>query len=425
MQSLINDKRSSIADLHLSYVGESPICYHCHHFNLFFDQTIDDAIGAPEGMALRTQAAHDAAYQYLRDLVASLPRTTPSEQLDVASSVFAAMGHGRLNLAVPMSGGRIDGQHLHYGHAWQEKYGGDLRRKTPTDAFAAGFAAAASEIAYRLPAGSRSCREEECIAINHSACTLSVGTGEEPFVPSGATYASNRRRLRSPTRGGSEETVEAIAGGLRKFLTDVEGDKRGLVDAFGVLVTMHLPNYYNHCANRALNEVERRKPDAVDAFRALLVESGQVCAFHTFGGILSSPEWEAMVGPITGDSEEILTGALAIARALGFGRWAAEQYEPERRLVLTASGTYESMYPQRLVGGRGRVIPEAQKGCCFLFEGGALGMMQLMHRVDWSSLPTFDQALYSQLQVDLPWQVNETECISKGDDVCRVVVSPA
>ncbi len=419
MQSLINDKRATIEGHHLSYVGDSPVCYHCHHFNLFFDQTIDDAIGPVLGNKLRTQAAHDAAYLYLKGLVAGLPATTPSEQLDLASSVFAAMGHGRLDLAIPLQGGEVKGQNLHYGHAWQEKYGENISRKNPTDAFAAGFAAAAHEIAYQLPAGSRHCTEEECTAVNHRDCKLTISPGTDRFTPSGSSIASNRRLMGQPSHGIMEQAVENIANQLRDFLIDVEGDKRGLVDAFGVFVTMHLPNYYNHCANRTLKLIARDKPAALGVFRALLTESGHVCAFHTIGGILSSPEWEAMVGPIRGEPEEILVGGLAIARALGFGRWATEEFVQGQRLVLTASGTYESMYPQRLIANRAN--GEDPGGCCFLFQGGGLGLMELMHRIDWSSKPMFAE-LYPKMRRDLPWRVEETQCLSRGDDVCRVVV---
>lgn len=62
------------------------------------------------------------------------------------------MGHGRLALATgPGGSGEATGTHLHYGFAWREKYGPQVRRESPADAFAAGFAAAACEFIEGLP----------------------------------------------------------------------------------------------------------------------------------------------------------------------------------------------------------------------------------------------------------------------------------
>ena len=45
--------RAYIPDYDLMNYGGIPTVYHCHHFNLFLDQTIDDALGPGPGFTLR------------------------------------------------------------------------------------------------------------------------------------------------------------------------------------------------------------------------------------------------------------------------------------------------------------------------------------------------------------------------------------
>ena len=46
--------------LDLMSLAGVPVIYHCHHFNLFLDQTIDDALGPVEGPKVRFEAAREA-----------------------------------------------------------------------------------------------------------------------------------------------------------------------------------------------------------------------------------------------------------------------------------------------------------------------------------------------------------------------------
>ena len=36
-----------------TFFAHTPVVYHCHHFNLFLDQTIDDALGSKQVLCTR------------------------------------------------------------------------------------------------------------------------------------------------------------------------------------------------------------------------------------------------------------------------------------------------------------------------------------------------------------------------------------
>ncbi len=419
MQQQIAQQRSLIADHDLAFLAGAPVIYHCHHFNLFWDQTIDDALGPVIGNQVRTRAAHEAFHELLSPLSASLGLSSPLEKLNLAEYIFSAMGHGKVDLGGTQDPATVRAPFLHYSHAWNEKYGKRLRRKHPADAFAAGFAAAAREVAFDLPIGSLACTEHQCKSLGADYCTFEVAPTDAPWNKQPSVIQKNiSGNLRDSFKSKGEETISEIAGGLREFAGGVQGDERGLIEAFGLLVTQHPSTYYNRGGYDALRHVEDFSPNLSPVVRTLLRESGHVCVFNTFGGILLSPEWEAMVGPLDTSPEAIITFCCAIARALGFGHWCIEEFSAEKRLVVSTPSTYESVYYQHRE-------QQANDGVCHFLQGAGLAMMQLAHRVPWAEKPALTEHFYGELfRRGVPWRCEEVSCVSKGDDCCRIVVEP-
>jgi len=414
----INALRSLIPSQDLTFLAGVPYVYHCHHYNLFHDQTIDDALGEELGTKVRTIAARNAFRELIAALSTELRADTPVERLQLATDLFSWMGHGTLKLSVDETGGRADGAFLHYGYSWREKYGAKVKRSHPADAVAAGFAAAATEVAFSLPSGSIEATEEHCIALRDAACRFAL----RRVNPTPAPREVNRsvvEPLLGPVFGGmEEEKITAIADGLRGFLRGVAGDERGLVQAFGVFVSMHLSNYYNETVFEVIHHIEREQPRSADVAEALFREAGQVCVFHTFGNILLSPEWEGMVGSPSGSPAEILVNSCAIARGLGFGHWTIHEYAPERQFVLRTPSNYEAPFYLRRYGRSDKAR------CCFL-QGSALAMMVLAHRVKWAENPRLTQDFYISLfRGRIPWRVRQPLCPTRGDSMTEIVVSP-
>ena len=94
----IEDLRELLAEQSLTFLAGIPYVYHCHHYNLFHDQTIDDALGEAEGARVRTTAAHNAFRELLGAVFAASGATTPAERISLAAEVFAWMGQGRISL---------------------------------------------------------------------------------------------------------------------------------------------------------------------------------------------------------------------------------------------------------------------------------------------------------------------------------------
>jgi hypothetical protein len=402
----------------LMFLAGQPAVYHCHHFNLFLDQTIDDALGAKQGRALKMRAAREFAHRLLSQACRLAGAETPPERLQVALELFRLMGHGRLELDANAAGGSARGTHLHYGYSWLEKYGQAVRRKDPADAFGSGYAAAAIEVAFGLASGSIDADENSCVALRAADCQLSLMPSAQIEEPRAAV--GERESLTNSGHapyGMFEDVIQPIAAGLRDFTAGVHGDERGLVQAFGVFVTMHLTGYYNRISFDAVDLIQRQAQHSVGVLEDLLRESGHVCVFNTFGGMLLSPEWEGLVGPLTDDPGQIVAFCMAIGRALGFGRWTVAEFEPNRRFVLRTPSSYESVYYRTRVG----VAPRAVE---YFLQGAALATAQLAHRVHWTKRPQLTPEYYQQLfKGGVPWRAEQTHAIVCGQEYSEVVVT--
>jgi len=417
----LNDLRSELPEQDITLLAGHPYVYHCHHFNLFHDQTIEDALGEEDAMRVRVQAAQAAFSQILTSLVRATGAETPAERLEIAQRLFAWMGQGKLDvLAEGPQAGHARGEHLHYSFAWREKYGQRIRRLFPVDAVAAGFAAAAQEVAYNLELGSLTAAEHHCYALRESSCQMDLEPAtadSENLEVGGEAY----RQYAAPSFGGQdEERIAAIARGLHEFTRGVGGDERGLIPAFNLLVTMHLPYYYNRTAYEAIHHVEAKAPRSVAAAEELIGESGHVCVFYTLGNMLLSAEWEALVGPL-GDPppEDIISYCCALVRGLGFGHWGIHEFVPAERLVLRTPSNYEAPFYRATYG-------TSDKPRCYFFKNSARAIMQLAHRVEWATRPQLNEQLYLSLfRSGLSWHTEETRCVARGDELCEVVVTRA
>lgn len=408
------------SDYDFLFVADTPVCAHCHHYNLFIDKTVNDALGVGNGTELRTDSALEFYYPLLKKACDQLALESPTERLGFATELFAAWGHGRLDLTqLNEEGGKALGHDLHYSYTWREKFGDSEERYYPADAVAAGYAAAALAVAYDSDPKGVEVQETQCLAQGHDHCEfeLTIGEGSGTF-PASINEELTLQVMPESFGGKYEEKVTELTGGLREFLGGVAGDERGLIEAFGVFVTFNPVNFYNRLSYEMLQTLRQRHVSFARVSAGLLREAGRMCGFNTFGGIIGSPEWEALTGTAERDMLTVALHSCVIARGLGFGSWSVADYDPGNLLVLQAPSTYEGPY-YRLRHGVG---PDPS---CYLFEGACEAIAQLGHAVDWSSEPAFTPGFYDEIfsSGNNPWRAEQTHCVCRGDGHCEVAVT--
>lgn len=206
--------------------------------------------------------------------------------------------------------------------------------------------------------------------------------------------------------------VEAVSG------LSLVGNEEGLIPAFGLYLTRHYSDYYNGVSYDFLHEAHKEGPETLDSCRKALVEAGHVCAFNTFGGIMLSQEWEAVVGPMLDGRDDWVHGIVGVVNALGWGVWEVESLEPGTSLTMRINNSYES---------EGYLREYGQSDCgpvCFLASGGAAGIMNLIYHGDILARPALTPQYYSTLfSGGDSFHGTELECRATGASACRFQVA--
>ncbi len=191
----------------------------------------------------------------------------------------------------------------------------------------------------------------------------------------------------------------------------------GLIDAFGVVLTHHFADYYNRISYQTYFAMRQAGIPEED-IKEIFIQSGHICAFNTFGGIMSSPEWYAVVEPQCQNREDWLHGMIAVINALGWGMYRIEKIVAEKEFIVRIYNSYEG------VGYRRLYPASTDKSLSFLAMGAMLGLIHLLWKVDIREKPDLDQAFYVS-QFNNPnnsYTVEQTHAIAAGDEYDRILI---
>jgi hypothetical protein len=384
----------------LASIVSEPHIFHCHHYNCFLQKSIVGMSSLFDTTELLTSAASAVTVPQLTALKADAA---------LASDLFRMLGFGVLELSgVSEGGGRAIVAGSHYAQGWLSKFGAST---DPVCFFPAGFVEGYARARWGKPF---TARETTCQARGDARCTIEVTPGGrsagispgmgrlDPFVarPEGATRTSV-----------DEAAIIAACAQL-----PLAGNAEGKIDAFGVSLTRHYANYYNLISFRFDQQMLSLAGEAAAlAARMLLVEAGHVCAFNTFGGIMESAEWDALIAPQCKTKEDWAYGLVSVINALGWGRWSVSELTPGRRLELVVDGSYESNGYLGLYG-------QSNTPRCYLASGGVAGIMNLLYNADITTRPHLTQAFYEQtFKSGALFTATEVECRTMGAKRCRFV----
>lgn len=193
------------------------------------------------------------------------------------------------------------------------------------------------------------------------------------------------------------------------------GNEEGLIPAFGLHLTRHLADYYNRVSFGFHAALLRAAPELGADAEQLLIEAGRVCAFNTFGGIMTSMEWDAVVLPMCESREDWVRGMVAIINILGWGRWEIDALTPGERLAVRIEDSYEAE-------GYLRDYPVTDRPRCFLATGGVAGLMNLLYHSDVTARPIFSEEFYvATFRHPRSFVAREVSCRARGDACCEVV----
>lgn len=214
----------------------------------------------------------------------------------------------------------------------------------------------------------------------------------------------------------NEEAIIKAVSGLPLFGKSGVDDT-GLIDAFGVVLTNHFADYYNKISYDSyygMIKAGMPKQQVEDVF----VQGGHICAFNTFGGIMSSPEWDAVVKPMCKDEVDWVHGMVAVINALGWGVWRVEKIDPGHGMAIRIYNSYEG------VGYRRMYAQSDEVQLSFLAMGAVQGLAHLFWKIDIRERPELNQEFYATVFNDTKnsFSVKQTHAIAAGHEYDRIVV---
>lgn len=381
---------------------------HCYHYNCFLQRTIQDPEYLDTVPMLKTAAAH-VALSHMRMLMAAAPPADKGAALQMASELCRHRGFGILDLSgVTAAGGRVVSTMSHYGFGWLKKFG---KNREPVCHFLAGYLRGVLTATFNKE---YTVSETLCLAKGDGRCVFEVYEGSADSLLDVHDNGPKIIDVVSPpaSLAGNldiESITKAVIG------LGLAGNEDGMIDAFDVYLTRHYSDYYNRISfgfEKLLEEVSSVEGLA----QPLLSEAGHVCGFNTFGGIMKSPEWYALVVPGAKNRMDWVHGMVAVINALGWGTWRIVELQDNKRLVVRIYNSYEAKGYREQFG-----LAKGPK--CYMAQGTSASIMNLIYLGNIEEKPDLTELFYERLfSGEDSFYSIETKCLAKGDEYCEFVV---
>lgn len=427
------------------FLGGEPMVIHCNHYNRFL-QMVVEGCQSVDGVGLQLEAAQEVVYRQLSGQFAAQPLNTAQERLRWAAEQYAYCGFGHLNMGnlpdSPPAEWIVREDYSHYANALLLNRGS---RNFPGELFDLGYCAASLTASYNFP-------YQGDIALPNTA--LSAGGTQTLFHLHQAPehreiFRGFTRQLHDAHAVQTDIPPKSCARHMdeQQILEEmsnlsIQGNpESGLIDAFGVQLTVHYADYYNLLSFRfekALKHALQASPFLIRTLaaeypvleeykdfghlqgdflaRTLLTEAGHICGFRTMGGIMMSTLWKEKIMPMIRDQSDWIHGIVAVINSLGWGVWRVTELIPDQRLILRAWKPYESLGYLRAFGISDTPVD-------YLFAGVASALMNLIFHVNITDRPTLDDTLYTQAmhEGDHFWAKQNT-CVAQGHPYSEVIV---
>ncbi len=364
-------------------VEGEPMIFHCHHYNCFLQRSIQDAEyidSAPVLVGAAAEVVHAQLTRVLSRTADVAARKSTVERL------YRLCGFGLIDLsAVTEEGGEVRTRSTHYSTGWKEKFG---RSRMPVAFFSTGFLAAALAAIYGLDPATVEARQTACRSTGADEDVFALSRGPANF----AMFEPRRDTVLAAVGNPAEPATSVNREGIARAVAGMPllGNGEGLIPAFGVYLTRMYADYYNRISFAFEREmVAAAGSEGVKVAADLFIEAGHVCAFNTMGGIMISPEWDALILPMLKTREDWLFGIVSCINALGWGTWKVIDVTPDAA-TFRVYNDYESVGYRRMYG-------TADHGISYLATGGAAGLMNLIYLGDIHQKPDLTPQFYDRL----------------------------
>ena len=340
--------RARAGESNLDFLGTAQFSTRTIGFVATLQRIAVDALGAERARQRWIRAAHRSTYQLLRSLVVAEPMPTPHDRVRAAAQVFEWLGLGSLECTLTRTGGRATGADLFEAAV--------SKREAASDAFTAGYLAAATEVAHDLTPGSIACREVECVAAGGRQCRFELSPASEMFGARGVVLMAAVDALHPLPETPTQARIAAATEGLRGGLQPASAGPRDVLGLEQPTTLRLLESAHCRLVYALVAGLEEQRPAALPALGVLLAEAVRADVLAIAGSVLASELWEELESPAS-DPLAAIVGTLAVAGLCGHGTVALDAHDGPQRIVLRSGGSSLSLHG-RLVEQRPLPFPD-------------------------------------------------------------------
>lgn len=151
-------------------LGDARLVFHCHHYNVSLQRTVEDALGYEAARDVQRDAAAETARLMLTAPFSA--HDSLASRLAFAKDLFAQTGFGLADVSeLTAEGGRVVLLTSHYAVGYTSKWGSMPR---PACHFASGYWAGALTAATGHAPERVASIEVECAATGASSCVIEI-----------------------------------------------------------------------------------------------------------------------------------------------------------------------------------------------------------------------------------------------------------
>lgn len=333
------------------------VILHCHHYNSRLQNTIEGAAQI-DGKKIISSAAEAVFANQIT--AACRPEDDVATRWRVAQHLYGHLGYGWFD-TTHVDRGVITANTSHFVEGWNAGFPG---RKTPICTFTEGYLQGAVHTATGKAAW---VKERECMVTGAPACRFEI------LDRADAPGRYEKKTIDFTPRATPDLPPSNIdANKIVKALVDmpIHGNTEGLIPAFGVYLASTPADFYNRISIEFVDAMT--KVGLGKSARKLLVYDAETCGMNTFRGIMSSPEWDGLVGPMLKKHDDKLFGIVAVSNALGWGNWHVTAYRSGVAARLESFNGYEALGYREYRG-------KATNPQCLMLTGVAAGIMELVY----------------------------------------------
>jgi hypothetical protein len=391
-------------------VGGEAMIFHCHHYLNYLMRSILDA-DYIDSRPFFIGSAADAVYGQLSNLCQGL---SPDQAKVMAAEVYKTFGYGLIDLSgMTEAGITLKTVKSYYSKTWVMKFG---HSQKPVDYYTCGYLAAAYAVIYQRPLNTVHAEQTTCMACADAYNTHVVRPGECNF----ATYPSKR-----PTQFSKAPKVslgwaheEAVTSAFLGAHAHMVGNEEGFIPAFGVHIARNQSDYVNRLQFEFMRAMQAVAGDYGEKLATeLLLEAGHACGFFTYGGIMTSEEWNTLVKPLLQTREDWIKGLAALINTMGWGYHTALEISRERA-VFRNYNDFEDLSHLRMYGQASKPVPWAN-------SGGFTALMQLIYNTDLVDGVVIDteEGFRQMRRAKANYKTHMTQSIACGDGYLEAVIS--